>query len=105
MVFVFGQTLEPGMVQARIFQGAWNLLFFALFAIFVAVAMNWRNNRTGYWLNLGVVSFTDMGFIVVVLMPGYAPIVPGGLGPLLWIVAVIFSSIGIRQAKLPPASS
>ena len=105
MVFMFGQTLEPGMVQGRIFQGAWNLLFFALFAIFVAVTMNWRNNRAGYWLNLGVVSFADIGFIVAVLMPGYAPIVPGGLGPLLWIVAVIFSSIGIRQAKPAPASS
>ena len=102
MVFVFGQTLEPGMVQARIFQGAWNLLFFALFAIFVAVTMNWRNNRTGYWLNLGVVSFADVGFIVAVLVPGYAPIVPGGLGPLLWIVAVIFSSIGFRQANRAP---
>jgi len=27
-VYVLGQTLDPGMVQGRIYQGAWNLLFF-----------------------------------------------------------------------------
>ena len=105
MVYMFGGTLEAGMLQARIYQGAWNLLFFALFAIVVALVYNWRNNRSGYWLNLAVVSFADIGFIVAVLMPGYAPIVPGGLGPLLWIIAVLFSTVGIRQASRAPAGT
>jgi len=99
MVYSFGQTLEPGMLQGRIFQGAWNLLFFALFAIAIAVIFNWRNNRYGYWLNLGVVSFADVGFIVLVLMPGYAPLIPGGLGPLLWIIALLFSTVGFLGAR------
>ena len=72
-VMMLGQSLEPGMVQARIYQGAWNLLFFALFGIVVAVWMNWKNNRTGYWLNLVVVSVGDIGFILLVLAPGYLP--------------------------------
>ncbi|NOR35467.1 MAG: hypothetical protein GQ577_01855, partial [Woeseiaceae bacterium] len=37
LVYMLGQTLEPGMVQGRIYQGAWNLLFFALFGIVVAI--------------------------------------------------------------------
>ena len=44
LVYQLGQTLEPGMVQGRVLQGAWNLLFFALVAIVVGVWMNWRNS-------------------------------------------------------------
>ena len=84
-VYMLGQSLDPGMVQGRIFQDAWNLLFFALFGIVVAVIWNWRNSRLGYWLNLVVVSAGD--------------IVPGGLGPLLWVMALVFSTLGILNAK------
>ena len=91
LVYMLGNSLEPGMVQGRVFQDGFNLLFFALFGIVVAVMFNWKNSRLGYWLNLVVVSAADIGFIVYVLMPGYVPLVPGGLGPLLWILAVIFS--------------
>ena len=99
LVYMLGGSLEPGMVQARIYQNAWNLLFFALFGIAVAIAFNWNNSRPGYWLNLVVVTAADIGFIVYVLMPGYVPLVPGGLGPLLWIIAVIFSTLGYLQAQ------
>lgn len=98
-VYMLAQSLEPGMVQGRIFQGAWNLLFFAMFGIVVAVIWNWRNSRLGYWLNLVVISAGDIGFILFVLMPGYLPLVPGGLGPLLWVVALSFSTLGIISAK------
>jgi hypothetical protein len=98
-VYMLGQSLDPGMVQGRIIQGAWNLLFFALFGIVVAVVWNWRNSRMGYWLNLVVVSAGDIGFILFVLMPGYIPRVPGGLGPLLWILALVLSTLGIISAK------
>jgi hypothetical protein len=99
MIYLLGHSLDTGMLQGRIYQAAFNLLFFALFAIVVAAWLNWRNSKTGYWLNLVVVSAADIGFIVYVLLPGYVPIVPGGLGPLLWIVAVIFSTIAFRQRR------
>jgi hypothetical protein len=101
LVYMLGQSLEPGMVQGRIYQGAWNLLFFALFGIVVAILLNWKNSRLGYWLNLVVVSAADIGFIVAVLMPGYVPLVPGGIGPLLWVLALAFSTLGIlKRAEL-----
>ena len=99
LVYTLGQTLEPGIVQGRIYQDAWNLLFFALFGIIVAVFLNWKNSRIGYWLNLIVVSVADIGFIVAVLLPGYVPLVPGGLGPLLWLLALLFSTMGILKAR------
>ncbi len=99
LVFLLGGSLEPGMVQGRIYQDAFSLLFFAIFGIAVAVWLNWRNSRLGYWLNLVVISAADIGFIVYVLLPGYVPLVPGGLGPLFWVVAIIFSTLGILKSK------
>ena len=99
LVYMLGQSLEPGMVQGRIYQGAWNLLFFALFGIVVAILLNWKNSRLGYWLNLVVVSAADIGFIVAILMPGYVPLFPGGIGPLLWVLALVFSTLGILKAS------
>jgi hypothetical protein len=96
---MLGSSLEPGMVQGRIYQDAWNLLFFALFGIVVAVWLNWNNSRLGYWLNLVVVSAADLGFIFYVLVPGYVPLVPAGLGPLLWVLAVVFSTLGIMKSN------
>ena len=99
MMMVLGQSLEAGMLQGRIFQHAWNLAFFAVFAIVVAVAMNWKNSRLGFWLNLYVISAADIGFIVFVLVPGYAPLVPGALGPVLWILALLLTTLGITQSN------
>jgi hypothetical protein len=99
-VYMLGQTLEPGIVQGRIYQDAWNLLFFALFGIIVGAFLNWKNSRLGYWLNLAVVSAADIGFIVAVLIPGYISLVPGVLGPLFWILALIFSTVAVIRARV-----
>lgn len=98
-VYMLGQSIDPGMIQGRIYQDAWSLLFFAIFGIIVAVYLNWRNSYQGYWLNLIVVSAADLGYILFVLIPGYVPLVPGGLGPLLWVLAIIFSTLGIIKAR------
>ncbi|MGA9532641.1 MAG: hypothetical protein WBR18_08005 [Anaerolineales bacterium] len=90
-----GQILPAGPVQGRIFQAAWNLAFFAIAVLVVAVALNWRNSLPGYWLNLTVASVTDIGFIAFILAPGYVPKWSGSLGPLLWLLAVLFSTLGI----------
>jgi hypothetical protein len=94
-VYQLGMSLEAGMIQARIFQDAWNLLFFALVGITVAVIFNWHNSRLGYWINLITVSVTDIGFITFVLVPGHLPVFPGILGPVFWVFGAIFSTIGL----------
>ena len=99
-VYTLGQSLESGMVQGRIFQDAWNLLFFALFGTAVGIKYNWHNSKFGYWLNLIVVSIGDIGFIIFLLIPGYIPIVPGALGPLLWLLALAFSTAAIYREKV-----
>jgi hypothetical protein len=94
-VYVLGRSLESSMLQGRIFQAAWNLLFFSIAAIGVAVALNWRNSTWGFWINFAVVGVADVGFIFFVLAPGYMPIWPGLLGPVVWVLATIFSAIAL----------
>ena len=95
--YQLGATLEPGLVQGRVYQDAWNLVFFAISVSVVAVLLNWRNSRLGFWLNLGIASVTDIGFIIHVLAPGYIPMIPGIAGPILWVFAVIFTAAAIRK--------
>ena len=44
LVYVLGQSMEPGIIQGRVYQDAWNLLFFALFGIVVAVTLDARRS-------------------------------------------------------------
>ncbi len=98
-VFMLGQTLESGLLQGRIYQDAFYLLFFAIIGIVVAVMFNWKNSKLGYWLNLVVISVGDIGFIITVLMPGYIPLFPGSLGPILWLIALTLTTISMLKRK------
>ncbi|MCW5297775.1 hypothetical protein DXT88_06255 [Herbaspirillum lusitanum] len=94
-VYMMGRSLEPSMLQGRIFQSAWNLLFFSITGIAIAITLNWKNNVWGYWINFAVVGVADVGFILFVLVPGYMPVWPGILGPLFWVLAMFFSTIAL----------
>jgi hypothetical protein len=98
--FMLGATLEFGLVQGKINQGAWELLFIALAAMAIAVIYNWKNSRLGYWLNLLMVSIADIGFIIFVFLPGHVSFLTGILGPVFWISSAIFSTIGIRSQAI-----
>jgi hypothetical protein len=100
-VYRVGVALEPGMVQARVFQDSCNLLFFGGAAIALALTLNLRNSAWGYWINLGIISVADTGFILFVLLPGYAPIWPGILGPFFWVAGWAFTT----HAYMRPAAA
>ncbi len=68
------------------------MAFLALLSIAIAIVFNWRNSRAGCWLNL----FTDVGFIAMLLIPAHSTDI---LGPILWILGLVFSTIGIRSAS------
>lgn len=87
------------VIEAIMNQHAWNLLWFGVFAVVVGAVWNWRNNVAAYWANLVVVSLADLGFIFAVLIPGYISLEVGIGGPILWVLAVIFSTIGLRKAQ------
>lgn len=83
-----------GMVQGRLRQDAFYLLFFAVSGIVIAVTLNWRNDRQGYWMNATLIAFADIPFVLFVLVPGLVPWWPGLAGPLLWATAFVFTSVG-----------
>src|SRR5258706_4016135 len=106
LVYKLGASLDAGMVQGRMLQHAWNLLFASVAAIGIAVTLNWRNTRSGYWINTVLVSLVDLGFIFFVLVPGLVPMWPGLLGPVTWIIAWALSTIAYlnsSEGELKPA--
>jgi hypothetical protein len=88
------EELDPSAAHGRIYQNSGLMLTISIVSIMVAWKMNWHNNALGYWLNLLLVSGTDIAFISFVLIPGYEPPLQGLVGPALWIIATIFSTLG-----------
>jgi hypothetical protein len=94
-IFELASTqIEPGVLQARIYQGAFHILWFAIGAIVIAIWFNWRNDRLGYWANLVMISWTEVGLFLFFIRPGYFPWLPGIIAPILWILAVVFTTLG-----------
>ena len=84
---------STGMVRGRLLQDAFYVLFFALAGILMAVILNWRNDKQGYWMNGTLIAFADIPFVLFVLVPGLIPWWPGLAGPLLWLIAFLLTSI------------
>ena len=94
-MFDAATQMETNILQARIYQGAFHILWFAVGAIAIAILFNWRNSLIGYWANLIMIGWTEVGLLVFFILPGYFPWLPTGfVGPLLWILAVLFSTLG-----------
>lgn len=102
-IYTLGLT-EQGIAQGRTLQLAAYMLTIALFAIGVAVTRNWRNDTLGYWLNLGIVSWADIIWVLVVVFPGYVPMGRGLIPPAIWIVGALLTTIAHRAGRKPAAT-
>ncbi len=91
--FRFADSMEDGLVQGRLFQGAFYVAIFAIVAIVVALTLNWKNSRTGYWVNLLTVSAADIPFVLFIVMPGHMTGPESLLGPSLWVVGLVTSTL------------
>jgi hypothetical protein len=89
---------STGMVRARLVQDAFYLLFFAVAGILMAVILNWRNDKQGYWMNGTLIAFADIPFVLFVLVPRLFPWWPGLVGPLLWLIAFLFTTVAYFSA-------
>jgi hypothetical protein len=76
---------------------AFNLTWLGLTVLCVAVLLNWRNVPAGYWLNLALVGFTDLGLMLFIVMPGVMPWADAWIGPALFAPAWLFSTMGMRS--------
>lgn len=95
-----GMPLDP--VPLRLQQNAFHILFFALAAIGIGMMLNWRNSRLGYWANLVVIGWTELGLLLIFVQRGAFPWLPTGfIGPLLWVAAVALTTYAYRAAPGP----
>ena len=101
-VYVLGRSLDSSMVKGRVFQDAWNLLFFSIIVFSVAATLNWRNSVWGYWINFATLGIADTGLIFFVLVPGHAPVWHSILGPAFWVLATIFSTVALLTEPNAP---
>jgi hypothetical protein len=103
-VYQVGTAVASGMVRGRVFQDSWNLLFFGMAGIVIALTLNMRNSAWGYWINLCVLALADTGLIFFVLVPGYMPLWPGLAGPVLWVLGWMFTTLAYFRRTSPRAS-
>ncbi len=92
------QSLSNQALSGILSYHAYNIVWFGVFAIVVSLAYNWKNIRLGYWLNLLVLSAVELGLVIFLLLPGYQAFSSGGIGISLFVLAVIFSSLGYKNS-------
>jgi hypothetical protein len=97
-IYVLGAA-QTGIAQGRLFQLAAYILTIALFAVIVGALGNWRNNPTAYWLNLCVVGWADGIWALVVVLPGYVPVLRGLTPPAIFVLAAALTTIARRRNR------
>jgi hypothetical protein len=93
---------QNGIAQVRTLQLAAYMLTIALFAVVIALWRNWRNDRLGYWLNLWVVSWADIIWVLVVVLPGYVPLARGLIAPAFWLAGHHAGATSSRRSGVTP---
>jgi len=97
-IYLLGSA-QIGITQGRLYQLAAYLLCIAVFAIVGVLVANWRNMRGGYWLNFCVIGWADGVWVLVVVIPGYVPLLRGLLPPAVFLTGVVLTSIARRGAR------
>jgi hypothetical protein len=97
-IYILGSA-QTGITQGRLYQLAAYLLCIAVFAIVVALVANWRNTQRGYWLNLCVIGWADGVWVLVVVLPGYVPLLRGLLPPAIFLAGGVLTSVARGGAR------
>ena len=102
-IYALGSA-QTGIARGRMYQLAAYMLCIALFAIVTGAAGNWRNGVRSYWLTLIVVGWADLVWVLVVVVPGYAPLLRGLLPPAVYVLGALLTTAARRRAKRVPLS-
>ncbi|MCF7803866.1 MAG: hypothetical protein K9N46_01010 [Candidatus Marinimicrobia bacterium] len=76
-----------------------DIFAFGVLAIIVAATLNWKNKALGFWINTAVLGIVDIAFVFAQLIPGYQPLLPPVLGPVIYVLAVGFSAAGLLRGQ------
>lgn len=97
-----GASLVPpdgSPAQAILGFHAWNILWVGLCVSVVAVVLNRRSSRVGYWVNLALVSGADLGLLFFLVLPGVMTWGTAAPGLTLWIPAALTGFLALRPVQ------
>lgn len=83
---------ELGEASGRLAQGHWTLLYVGFFVLVLSY-YNWRNSTRAYWVSAFIVSAEDVGFLMFPVLYGGLPLPASVIGPSLWLVGIVFTSL------------
>ena len=79
---------------------AFNLTWLGILVSVIAIVSNWKNQASGFWVNLALVGLIDLGLIVYMVAPGVIPSSdPWWMGPVLYVLAVVFTALGLYRKQ------
>lgn len=95
------EVVDEPLLQAAYFvaEHHFNLAAFGVLAIWIGVTLNWENDPLGFWINLVVLGMVDLSFILGQIVPGYMPVLIGGIGPVLYLLGAGFTGLGLTAQK------
>jgi hypothetical protein len=100
-IYLLG-TAQAGIAQGRTYQLAAYILTLALFAIVVGAFGNWRSSSRAYWLNLCAIGWADGVWVLVVVLPGYVPLLRGLFPPAIFVLGALLTTLARRNERLRP---
>lgn len=93
-------AIESGLAEGVFGFHAFNLVWWGLLCLVVAVRLIWSNSRVGCWINLAVAGAADLGMVLFLLIPGYLALGDAMAGIGLLLLAATFTFAG--QARPQP---
>ncbi|MEP0068684.1 hypothetical protein [Pyruvatibacter sp.] len=82
----------------RLAQGHWTLIYIGVFGLILSY-FNWKNSTTAYWVAAFIISAEDIGFILFPVLYGGTPFPASVVGPGLWLIGLLFTTLAYVQAK------
>lgn len=99
-------NVQPGEMDATlthigniVAEYYFDIIALGLLAIIVAVTLVWENDPLGLWINLIVLGIADFAFLFLEILPGYQPLIPPVLGPIIYVLAVGFTFAGLLRGQ------
>ncbi len=82
----------------RLAQGHWTLLYLGILGLFLSW-FNLKNDKTAYWLSAFIISAEDIGFLLFPVWHGGLEPPASIIGPGLWLIGLVFTTIAYRSHK------
>lgn len=97
-------AVEGPMVHAShiIAEHSANLIAFGLLAIIVARTLIARQRPLGVWTNAVVLGIVDISFVLAEMVPGHVPLLPAGIGPVLYVAALAVTVAAVARTQAVP---